>query len=206
MYRDTIIIFIWAVLVAGMWAAMLAYERTPGGSIRVTERWPVHSGIPCSENKSTLVMFAHPRCPCTHASMEEWSKITVQGRFNDIVTIVVFYEPLQQPRDQWRNTELVDKARKSGAIIVMDPEGKEARLFGAITSGSVRLYDPRGNLRYAGGLTTERGHGGDNESVRKLTAILKTPGKLATSEATLVTPVFGCPILVDTEAPAGGSL
>ncbi|MFO0864756.1 MAG: hypothetical protein U0744_08910 [Gemmataceae bacterium] len=68
-----------------------------------------------------------------------------------------------------------------------DPEGVEASLFGAETSGHVMLFDPSGHRRFHGGITASRGHAGENMGRQKIIAIVR-----GESTARDEFPVFGC--------------
>jgi len=71
-----------------------------------------------------------------------------------------------------------------------DPDGAQARLFGAETSGDVLLYDMRGQLMFQGGITGSRGHVGDNAGESSIISFL------AGRETGLKkTPVYGCSLL-----------
>jgi hypothetical protein len=69
-----------------------------------------------------------------------------------------------------------------------DQAAREARRFGAETSGHTLLYDGAGQLVFAGGVTAARGHGGPNEGRASVLAWLKA------YPASARTPVFGCPM------------
>ena len=131
-------------------------------------------------------MFAHPRCPCTRAGVGELDQLMTQcnGR---VRAHVIFYKPHGAP-DEWAHTDLWKSAAAiPGVEVQCDEDGAEAALFGATTSGFVVLYDSLGQLRFNGGITSERGHSGDNEGLSSIVAILngQTP-RLTTM------PVFGC--------------
>ncbi len=53
-----------------------------------------------------------------------------------------------------------------------DADGREARHFGAATSGQTLLYDERGTLVFSGGITGARAHAGDNVGRQSLVALL----------------------------------
>ncbi|HWB59276.1 MAG TPA: hypothetical protein VG733_07280 [Chthoniobacteraceae bacterium] len=102
---------------------------------------------------------------------------------------VVFYKPHGFP-DAWARTDSwASAAAIPGVEVSCDEEGAEAQRFGAQTSGFVVLYDGLGRLRYNGGITSERGHSGDNAGRDAIVAILNDgdPGVAAM-------PVFGCSI------------
>lgn len=180
---------VWLALVVGGLAALLVYAHTPGP---VTDAppptWPASSELPHNRQLPTLVMFAHPKCPCTRASIEELNVLMTkcQGQLH---ARVVFFQP-DGVEDSWLDTDLWQSAAAiPGVTVQADGEGREARNFHATTSGQVVLYDPRGRLLFSGGITEARGHAGDNEGRNAIAAIVKhkelSHGK---------TPAFGCPI------------
>ena len=84
--------------------------------------------------------------------------------------------------DIWRETR-----RIPGVMVHLDKAGREARLFGAETSGETALYDAKGRLMFHGGITISRSHSGDNPGRDTLqTLLMGNPAQLAN------TPVFGC--------------
>jgi hypothetical protein len=135
---------------------------------------------------ATLVMFAHPQCPCTRAGLGELQKI-VERCGGRVRAHVIFYKP-QGASDAWEHSDLWKSAAAlPGVEVQCDEHGTEASLFGASTSGFVVLYDEQGQLCYNGGITSERGHSGDNEGESAIIAILNgQPPRLTAM------PVFGC--------------
>jgi len=73
--------------------------------------------------------------------------------------------------------------------VLDDIDGREARLFGITTSGSVALFDQSGALLFHGGITPSRGHEGDNAGCAALTSLLA-----GRASAIRTTPVYGCSI------------
>jgi hypothetical protein len=71
-----------------------------------------------------------------------------------------------------------------------DPDGAEAKRFGAETSGFVVLYNPAGRLLFRGGITIARGHAGNNPGANAIVALVN-----GEPPATRQTPVFGCGLL-----------
>jgi hypothetical protein len=161
-------------------------ENTPGIRMAVPAQWPVASRISPAPGIATLVMFAHPRCPCARAGVGELERIIAQcnGR---VRAHVIFYKPNGSP-DEWAHTDLWRSAAAvPGVDVHCDEEGAEAARFGATTSGFVVLYDALGQLRFNGGITAERGHAGDNEGRSAIVAILNGQPPHLTAM-----PVFGC--------------
>jgi hypothetical protein len=91
----------------------------------------------------------------------------------------------------WEQSELVTSAESiPDALLYVDNDAVETRLFGPVTSGHVLVYDPAGRLVFSGGLTPGRGEAGASASVdRLLQAVQDRPGQ------SVQAPVFGCPLL-----------
>jgi hypothetical protein len=177
-----------AIAVAGTWGLMI-YEYIPGQDRGIPATWPSSSGIPRAPNLSTLVMFAHPDCPCTRASIGELAVLMTHCQ-NLARVYVIFLQPAGSGPD-WLHTDLWRSAEEiPGVVVRKDEQGREAGYFQASTSGRVVLYDARGKLLFTGGITSSRGHDGDSAG---LSALMK----LLHHEATPVreTPVFGCSLL-----------
>jgi len=152
---------LWLGTTVAAMAMLWLYENVPGPSLAVPATWPEASAIPREAGMATLVMFAHPRCPCTRASIGELANVIEQsgGR---VRAHVVFYRPAGSA-ESWLKTDLWRSAAAiPGVEVRSDEENAEAGLFGAATSGFVVLYDAEGRLEYSGGITGERGHSGDN--------------------------------------------
>jgi hypothetical protein len=179
----------WAAVMACGFMALGRYESTPGRAGRETARWPADCLIPLASSCDTLVMLAHPRCPCTEASVAELSKIMArcQGRLE---ARVLFYAPPHTVGD-WAKTSLWKSAEAIPKVQVFaDRGGREAARMGAETSGQVLLFDPSGRLLFKGGITGARGEEGDNLGSQAVAALV-TGGKAAQTRSL----VFGCPIL-----------
>jgi hypothetical protein len=71
--------------------------------------------------------------------------------------------------------------------VVFDPDGVEARRFGAETSGHTQLFGTSGRLLFSGGITASRGHAGSNTGESAIIALVnnQTPARTQTL-------VFGC--------------
>src|SRR5690349_16197371 len=70
------------------------YEATAGVAAPSTAVWPSDSRIPRQAGKATLILFAHPRCPCTRATIGELNALMThcQGR---VTGYVLFYRPVR---------------------------------------------------------------------------------------------------------------
>lgn len=152
---------LWLGLSCGGLALLAWYSGSPGTSHAAPLQWPIDSSIHLSERGATLIVFAHPHCPCTRASLGELEKIVARSGSN-VMTSVIFLKPVGSD-DSWNRTDLVQTAAAiPGVHVVHDLDGAEARRFGATTSGQTLLFNARGELLFNGGITSARGHAGDN--------------------------------------------
>jgi hypothetical protein len=135
-----------------------------------------------------LVMFVHPRCPCTRASLSELNAIAnIAG--SRVSTAVVFLRPEGMPGGWERTDSWSSAARIPGATLLSDHGGIEAARFGADTSGYVVLYDPEGRLLFSGGITGSRGQAGDNWGRRQVLSLVMEHRTDRLAHA-----VYGCPL------------
>ncbi len=183
---------VWLALLGLGHRWLLDYQRGPGTLGAAPTDWPDAGPLRPQPGRFNLLLFAHPHCPCTRASLEELSRVA--ARASDKVNVrVLFVRPPGAP-DGWERTGAWTTATAiPGVRVGVDEDGREACRFGARTSGQVLLYDPRGRLVFRGGITDGRGHQGDNPGRHALLARLageeETPGE---------TPVFGCPLFDDS--------
>jgi hypothetical protein len=188
---------VWLVMVLGVMFGLLRYSASSGSAGAVPHHWPAGSGISFDTGRPNLIVFAHPHCPCTRATLGELEILMArsEGKFG---AQVWFIGPADAPGD-WMDTALWRKASSIPGVIVRSDEGMaEARRFGAETSGQALLYDRDGKLLFHGGLTVARGHSGDNAGRSALEALLEQ--RFA---GEVETPVFGCP-LFDANCQQGG--
>jgi hypothetical protein len=193
--RTTVFGAAWlAALVLGG-RVLLSYESTPGQVGAVPAAWPQASRIPPPGDRAVLVMLAHPRCPCTGATMAELAKIMahVQGK---VTAYVLFLKPEESGTD-WDETDLRRTAEAIPGVKVMsDIDGVEAQRFGAKTSGHTLLFARDGRLLFSGGITELRGHQGDNAGED---AIISIANKNVTGRDK--TSVFGCSLFSEKKSP-----
>ena len=164
-------------------AALIDFDTAPGVSPKPPAVWPQRSKVARSEGSRQLVVIAHPLCDCTAATLQELSKIS------GITLSVLFFRP--DAHSGWLEGRAWERVRQlSGATAQWDDGGREARLFGSVTSGSVLLYGKSGELLFHGGITASRGHTGQNVGLSELERAIQTG-----VPSTASTPVFGCSLL-----------
>jgi hypothetical protein len=184
--------FLWVGLSFASLAALAKYKSVPGPQGLPRVGWPAGSSIRRDPEKPTLLLFLHPRCPCSRASVEELIVILSRAPGRAAVH-VAFYLP-ENEGEEWGDTDISRTvAGLPVAAFHWDREGREARIFGAATSGHVVVFDPDGGLRFSGGITEARGHLGDNPGRRAVIDLL-----LKGESDTPATPVYGCTILENT--------
>jgi len=183
------IVVLWLGAVLAGAFAMLNYDFSSGGDPAAPEHWPVASRIRRVADRPTLMVFAHPRCPCTAATLDELAEV-LAATGSGIEIKVLFFTP-SNAGSEWTDAPSVSRAAAiPGVTVVSDESGREAQLFHAVTSGRTMLYDPNGRLLFDGGITGSRGHVGDNTGATALLMLLTHRSSTRTT-----TPVFGCSIL-----------
>ena len=177
-----------AILVTGFFI-LAGEEFTPVTDFAVKTTFPPRSTLALAPGVPTLIMFAHPRCPCTRASMHELAESMVSLQHRVAATIVFTLPKGVAPH--WEQGELWQEAAAiPGIQVVTDRDGQEAGRFGVKGSGHVLLYEPSGQLAFSGGITPSRGHEGDNPG-RSAVISLVLQGRSPVNH----TPVYGCPLL-----------
>ena len=177
---------VWGIAVTAGAIVGFTYEMTPVKTQGGMPLWPVHSSCDLSKDQNTLLMFVHPRCPCSRASLNELAVLMTRcnGRVN---AHVIFFRPESQS-DEWAKTDLWSSAAMIPHVEPhIDAGGTEHRRFGAQVSGETFLYDVDGTLVFHGGITYGRGHAGDNEGRFAIESIL-----FGHETQRRTTPVFGC--------------
>jgi hypothetical protein len=178
---------VWGAVIAAGCLALAAYTNSPGARGRSLADWPQNCVIPLDGSHPTLLIFLHPLCPCSSASIDELKEIV--GRAGDRVrlhAVVLCTDSLQRAGAGKIERSLADVP---GARIWPDEGGDLARRFGVLTSGHVLLYNPKGRLTFSGGITPARAHRGDNFGRSAiLAAILGDRSDRGSA------PVFGCPL------------
>ena len=188
---------VWLAAVAGGLRGLWGYANRAGAGAVGQAAWPVGSLMARRDGVANLVMFIHPMCPCSKASAEELLRL--MNRCDGHLHVQVVAVELAGAPAEWRDSELIKRLRGiDGVNVFADVDGREARRFGARTSGQTQLYDSAGRLVFSGGITASRGHQGDNAGSDAIVALVsqtaergKTPDK---------TDVFGCSLFAETNS------
>lgn len=194
------LVFAWAGTTLMGMTYLARYEHQAGQSRQAPVTWPRDSEIKPSEDQPTLLIFAHPKCPCTLASFDELERLTADCQGQAEIYVVFVKPPIAGGKaaadtTAWESTSLWRIAKRTTGIKTrLDEGGKEARRFGALTSGQTLLFDAKGELLFQGGITSSRGHSGGNAGRDAIVSWI-TRG---TSEVNR-TPVFGCELGTEIE-------
>ncbi len=175
---------LWSFGVVTIIGVTSVYEKTPGAMGSVPMRYPAEDG---EKPVIRLLVFLHPQCPCSLATVAELQHI-VAGVHESVEMTTWVFLPENAPPD-WLDTQVVARAKWLKEMNVkLDHEAQVARKFGVATSGHVLVYDGEGDLRFSGGITITRGHEGDNHAARTVHALV---GEGASGPAVIM-PVYGC--------------
>jgi len=180
---------VWAVLVISGAFVMFTYGSTPGEDAQAPLHWPNQTLLARSPDTYTLLLFAHPRCPCTRASMEQLQRILAAAHL-PVETYIVFTIP-EGASEDWLEGPLLRRAEAVPEFrIRKDYFATETQRFEVATSGHVLLYEPTGRLVFNGGITASRGHEGDCIGSQAVIELLN--GMRPAHDETAV---YGCPLL-----------
>lgn len=191
---------IWALIVATGTFSLYQYGNTSGSNALAPEMWPFSAGIARSGQNPILLVFLHPQCPCSNATVTELEKIAARTQSHLEIT-VVFLQPHGVASD-WHQTPLWKRVLTLPGITVhTDCEGTVTQKFGVTTSGQALLYDAVGHLSFTGGLTAARGHEGDNIGCDIIYSQVRNASPRNDVESEVCS-VFGCPLFQPMESGA----
>lgn len=177
---------VWLVLVLAGFRILAEKSYTPVPEEAVPQVFPPQTRIPLEAAKPTLVFFVHAHCPCTRASFHELEALL--ARVQDRLSLVIVFALPETMEPGWEQGDLWKRAASiQGARLVCDDGAEETGRFGVRGSGHVLLYEPSGTLRFSGGITSSRGHEGDNAGSAAVVGLI-----LQETSGVRSTPVFGC--------------
>jgi hypothetical protein len=186
-YRLPLLLTAWTAAIVWGTAILAIHDARPGPAATAASAANLPSAG--SSNLSKLLVFLHPKCPCSTATAGELARLMTRCQ-NRIDVEVFVFQPADQPQS-WSETSLVQCVRTIPGITVrFDPDAKLARQVGASTSGQVLLYDRSGQLQFKGGITGSRGHEGDNDGEDAIVA--RVLNRDVSAGRISHTPVYGC--------------
>ncbi len=193
-YANALGVALWIAAVFSGVLALTVHSNSPGESTAIERDVPSHPDIVLSPDQFTLMMFVHPHCPCSHASMHEWARI--RSQYPDDVHVQVWFYCPPHETESWVHTVLWELACQTASQEpLIDHDGRVAADLGVQTSGHALLFASNGELLYSGGITSSRGHEGDSINTQAVGRLLR-----AESDEFVQYPVFGCPILLSNRS------
>lgn len=142
----------WAIALVGVVGWLVMFETEPAPAAASSEPGP-------QPPRWRMDVYAHPRCPCTRATIEEVSRLA--ARLGDRIELRFwFFRPDGEPdawahSGSWKSASTIERA-----VVATDPGGRLASRAGATASGHVVLSSPDGRPVFNGGVTLTRGHVG----------------------------------------------
>lgn len=183
----------WLVVIGVGMFILIDYSSAPGVPADVCDTWPSETLLERNESATTVLVFLHPRCPCSRATVTMLARTLASSASNAEVR-ALFFCPADEP-STWAQTDMWhDVERIAPGAAILDTDGRESELFGASTSGHVLVFDKSGQCVYSGGITRGRGHDGDNPGSNAVRAVLAGLSPTGDSFG-----VYGCPIRCDAQ-------
>jgi hypothetical protein len=177
---------VWTATIGAAFNAIRRFETTPGAAALAGPSWPSASSVPRQRGEWSLVMLVHPHCSCSRASVQELQAIIEKSP--SVQPYVLVYRPADFKAGWEQGAVLSAASRLPRTKVIIDENGREAMRFGGFTSGQTLLYDRQGRLRFAGGITSLRGHSGINSGRIDVIKIASSGNGMGEH------PVFGCAI------------
>ena len=188
---------VWVAAVAMVFVSLALYGSKQGPPVLPPSQWPTDSGLERSTEHPTLLVFIHPECPCSRATLDNLRDVATIPSLSIVLACVESEDLPSKQINEFASCRLKlhQWQARSNVSLVRDIHGQEANRFRAMTSGHCYLFDAHGGLMFSGGVTSSRGHQGASAGLASLQAALRGSPILEPY------PVFGCP-LRDTCASA----
>lgn len=181
----------WAMIVLAGTGVFWQYENRPGIAAAAPRTWPRESRIQRTEGRPTLIVVAHPHCPCTRSTLHELARL-IDENPERLDAFVLLVSP-EGASDGWDTADAWEEAATiPGVTVTHDRLGTEAVLFDAHTSGQTFLFSANGDLLFSGGITAGRGREGISVGESAISALLRDGRPVVDS-----TSVYGCPLFND---------
>ncbi len=187
----TVGIWLLVIVFGWVWATDYSFRTYQPIAQSSSKSWPTATNLQHSPRRPTLLLFLHPKCACSRATIHELNRLLADHRLReeqkpDVVLVACF--PSGKESSWSRSTTISSGTKLPRSTVWMDENGRESANFGAITSGTVMLFSPTGQRLFQGGVTIARAHEGDSAGTQELTRLLLQK-ELARPRQF---PVFGC--------------
>lgn len=184
--KNFVVVSIWVLSVTAGIYLLSRYSNTAGPVGPVQNKWPSVSRIAARAGEASFLVFVHPKCACTRATLGELERLMPYLDRRAQTYIVVADTGLSLKEANGYKDQL--QRRFPAAGVLSDDGNREANIFGSRTSGQTFLYDEQGQIVFNGGITPERGHMGDSEGRSRI--LNWAEGNVSAKGRSV--PVFGC--------------
>ncbi|HTM54877.1 MAG TPA: hypothetical protein VL175_12670 [Pirellulales bacterium] len=182
--RASALVAIWLAAICLGFAWFVDFDTRPGLPAEARSQWPADTQLALDADEHTLILFLHPHCPCSVASLEQLAALRSAA---PAARFYVVASGAGAANLQDSNIEFAGSI--PGVHMWLDSSGEETARFGCHTSGDVLIFDPQGRLEFSGGITAGRGDRGPNLACESALSALRNQGSPFVSA-----PVFGCPV------------
>ncbi|MBP9093345.1 hypothetical protein KBI23_20155 [bacterium] len=181
------VVFLWAVLVLLGYGSMVFYSTAPAKSAVTVGKYPSSSSLSKGDGL-TLIIFLHPQCPCSIATVSELEGLLARSSLSSRLKVyAVVSSPVGCSQTFVKGAVIDSLSAVKNVQVFIDNDDVESQRFGAKTSGQTLLFDSDGKCLFRGGITAARGEVGANAGVDALRHYL-SGGRYLINK----TPVFGC--------------
>jgi hypothetical protein len=183
------------------WYQLFLFSSTPGEQFAAPASWPqdipaLPATLPSGGHTPLLLVFVHPRCSCTPATLEQFDQLLDSTPTPVQVALVVYRsKAVSQQAPGAEQAPMLRVHSQARIQVLPDTNGLLARRFGAATSGEIVLYSANGHLLFQGGITPMRSQTGNSAGADALRNALAT-GAIQAKAAS----VFGCKIFLPGHA------
>lgn len=176
----------WFCTAVFLFAKLAMYSQSPGA--QATPPLAAVANIHPNPDRYTLVVSVHPKCPCTQSTFYELERL-VPKVDNNIDFVFYIFTTQESPESWFNDSSAHIQTRFPDSVIHKDIDAVSATRIGSMISGSTVLYNPDGYPVFWGGVTSGRGHSGDNLGSDSIIAIVNDREPPRTT-----TLVYGCEI------------
>ena len=187
-WRRGLVLSVWLLLIMAGFLTLFLYEFTPGLAGDPPESWPQNPLISLTPVGKTVIVFAHPQCPCTKATFAELADALQQAT----VPCQVYLVWLEQPLATSQVNDLVGPDLRQHipeSHHHWDAYHQALQIFQVRTSGHVLVFNESGDREFSGGITGGRGRLGVNSGKTALLSSL-TNQSVGRTESQ----IYGCPL------------
>jgi hypothetical protein len=178
------VVVLWLLVIVGWSAFLTQHAFRPSTGTAFSQDWPKQSHLVPSPDNYTVVLFAHPECPCASATLAEMERLRALA--GDAFRLIVVFED-DPAFDLSASRNFRQVSGWNNVVLIRDTARRETELFGAKTSGQMLIFNKDRRLLFKGGITESRGHEGDNDYLQQAVLICRSQ-----SSKVAITPVYGC--------------